>query len=103
MTDEFSLPRFSKGKRPAFFEEDGVDHLLAMVLELATELTVVYSRVDRLEQYLVSIGQLDRAALEALDLDAEAADAQDKRRDLFLERLFSSVRQQAMPDESEPN
>jgi hypothetical protein len=103
MTDEFSLPRFSKGKRPAFFEEDGVDHLLAMGLELATELTVVYARVDRLEHYLASTGQLDRAALEAFEPGAEATDVQDKRRDLFLERLFSSVRQQAVPHESEPN
>jgi len=103
MANEFSLPRFSKGKRPAFFQEEGSDHLLAMVLELATELTVVYSRVDRLEQYLVNTGQLDRAAFEALELDAEAVGVQDRRRDLFLDRLFSSVRQQAMPDESEPN
>lgn len=103
MTDEFSLPRFSKGKRPAFFEEDGVDHLLAMVLELATELTVVYDRVDRFEHYLASTGQLDRAAFEAFEPDADAVAAQDKRRDLFLERLFSSVRQQAMSDDSGPN
>lgn len=103
MTDEFSLPRFSKGKRPAFFEEDGVDHLLAMVLELVTELTVVYDRVDRIEHYLASTGQLDSAALEAFQPDTKAIAAQDKRRDLFLERLFSSVRQQAMAEDSGPN
>jgi len=100
MTDEFSLPRYAKGKRPAFFQEDGVDHLLAMVLELATELSVAHARADRLEQYLAQTGQLDPAALEAFELGVEAAAAQDRRRDLFLDRLFSSVRQQAQHEEA---
>lgn len=101
MTDGSSLPRFSKGKRPAFFEQDGVDHLLAMILELTTELTVVYARVDRLEQYLAAEGQINLAVLEAFESGADAVSAQDTRRDLFLDRVFSSVRQQAVTEDSD--
>ena len=79
MTDEFSLPRYAKGKRPAFFQEDGVDHLLAMVLELATELSVAHARADRLEQYLAQTGQLEPAAPEAFESGAGLVGAQDRR------------------------
>lgn len=94
-SNSLKLPRYSKGKRPAFFENEGVDHLLAMVLELSAELAVVYDRADRLEQFLAQQGVLDADKFSQFELDAEALKKQDAWKQLFLERLFSSVRQQA--------
>jgi len=38
---QIKLPRTSKGKRPHFFEDQSFDHLLAMIVELSAELSVV--------------------------------------------------------------
>jgi hypothetical protein len=91
-TKPIKLPRQSKGKRPQFFNEPGVDHLVAMVLELSAELATVYAKVDTLERLLDKSGVIDRkAALAYLPYaDGEAERAQ--WRELFLERLFRTWR-----------
>jgi hypothetical protein len=73
------LPLDAQGRRPAFFTEDGVDQLVTMVLELATELWVLRERVfvieavasrhgvplrDEVETYAPS--QAERATLEGM-------------------------------------
>jgi hypothetical protein len=74
-----SLPLDAQGRRPAFFSADGVDQLVTMVLELATELWVLRERVfvieavanrhglplrDDVESYTLS--EAERATLEAM-------------------------------------
>ena len=65
-----------------------------MILEMSTELSVVYAKVDRLERFLAGAGVVDAAALVEYELPPEALAAQDDWRNLFIERLYSSVRQQ---------
>lgn len=93
MADKIDLPRYSKGRRPSFFEDGASDHLLAMVLELSAELSVVYGKIDRLERFLADKGLIEPAALADFDLSPEALAAQDEWRNLFIERLYSSLRQ----------
>lgn len=89
------LPKFASGKRPAFFEDKAVDHLLAMVMELSTELAVVYGQQKRLESYLESKGQLDRDEFEAFELTHGAEAELEQWRSLFLDRLFHTVQHEA--------
>lgn len=98
MSTQIDLPRFSKGKRARFFADDSAEHLLAMVLELSTELAVAYNRVDRLERFLVDQGLVSREALDGFELDADALREQDRWANLFLDRLYSSVQQQVQAD-----
>lgn len=93
MPDKIDLPRYSKGRRPSFFDDGAIDHLLAMVIELSAELSVVYGKVDRLERFLLDAGTIDPAALDAFELTPEALAEQDEWRNLFIERLYSSLRQ----------
>ena len=86
------LPRQSKGKRPQFFEEPGVDHLVAMVLELSAELATVYAKVDTLERMLDKAGVVDRAAALAFRPDPAGEAERAQWRELFLERLFRTWR-----------
>ena len=95
MSEKIDLPRYSKGKRPHFFEDASADHLLAMVIELSTELSVVYERIDTLQRFLVDAKVIDADKLAAFELSAAAKAEQDEWRTLFIERLYSSVRQQA--------
>ena len=93
MTSNINLPRLSKGKRPTFFEDQSVDHLMTMILELSTELSVVYSRVDTLERVLQDAKLIDRAKLEAYQPDEKAEAERAEWRTLFLDRLFRTIRE----------
>jgi hypothetical protein len=86
------LPRQSKGKRPHFFEEPAVDHLMAMVLELSAELATVYAKVDTLERLLDDSGVIKRDAALAYQPDAAGEAERGQWRNLFLERLFRTWR-----------
>jgi hypothetical protein len=59
------LPLEASGRRPAFFDEPGMDQLLSMVLELAAELWVVRERVFVLETVLTQQGVTAADAVEA--------------------------------------
>lgn len=98
MSEKVDLPRYSKGKRPHFFEDASVDHLLAMVIELSTELSVVYEKVDVLQRFLIDAKVIDSDKLKAFEPSPTARAEQDEWRNLFIERLYSSVRQQASTD-----
>ena len=82
------LPRQSKGKRPTFFSDPGIDQLYSIVLELSAELSVALDRIDSLERLL------DEKELIALSetenyRPSEAADAERAaRRDAYLARIF---------------
>jgi hypothetical protein len=93
MTSNISLPRRSKGKRPTFFADPSVDHLMTMILELSTELSVVYSRVDTLERFLEEAKVIDRAKLEAFQPNPAAEKDRAEWRALFLDRLFRTIRE----------
>jgi hypothetical protein len=93
MTEKVNLPRKSKGKRPTFFDDPAVDHLMTMVLELSTELSVVYSRLDTLERVLEDGKLVERAKLETYTPSAEAEAERAEWRTLFLDRLFRTIRE----------
>ncbi len=50
------LPRMARGRRHRFFEADGVDELLSMVLELTAEISVTKERQFALERILEANG-----------------------------------------------
>lgn len=86
-TEQSQLPRktTSKGRRPYFFEDPNIDKLLAMVLALAGEISLLRDRLDtherlarkglpgtpeNIEAYAPSDGEEDeRAATRAASLD----------------------------------
>lgn len=91
MTDRTSLPRVAKGKRPQFFEDKSVDHLVTMVMELSAELYSVYGRLDSLERYLAEKNLVDRKALDAFIPDEAGQAERLAWRELLLERLFRTI------------
>lgn len=91
MREPVTLPRVPKGKRPQFFDDKSVDHLLTMVLELSTEFYAVYSRLDSLERYLAQTSKLDLAALNAFKPDEAAQADRLAWREQLLERLFRTI------------
>jgi hypothetical protein len=91
MTTAIKLPNKSKGKRPTFFDDPAVDHLMSMVLELSAELSVVYARVDTLERVLEESKLVDRQRLESYEPPQSVETERGEWRKLFLERLFRTL------------
>ena len=85
------LLRRSKGKRPTFFRDPALDQLVSMVLELSTELYVVYNRLDTLERILEDQDTISHNQLENYKPSNEVMLDRTKRANLLLDRLLRNV------------
>jgi len=89
------MARTIRGKRPQFFSDPAVDHLLATVLELSAELWVSRSRQAALESYLIKTGTLDATEFEDYALPEGDQQALEDWRNEFMQRLFRTVEGEA--------
>lgn len=82
------IPVDTSGRRQAFFEQDGVDQLVTMMLELATDLWVVRERMYILERAAEQHGLPLRSAIESYRLDdAEQAELAGMRQKMLTEMM----------------
>ncbi len=89
-----SIRKTVRGKRPAFHEQESIDRLVAMVLTLASELSVVRERLDTLEVMGSEAGWLDRERLESFRPSPAQKAERERRREEFLGRLFQVLREE---------
>jgi hypothetical protein len=87
--------RDAKGKRPEFYPTPGLDHAMSMIMVLAEELSVLSDRLDSAERVAKAQGIDLAAGIENLELDQEALEAREARRQDFLARLFYLSRKDA--------
>ncbi len=93
------LPKKAKGSRPCFFEDPNSDKLLAMVMGLAGEVSVLADRVDTLEHLLQQHGVLADGQVDSFRPDPEARAVRDARREMLLANVLRIIRQ----DEGDPD
>jgi hypothetical protein len=96
-TDPPPLPLEAAGRRPAFFSPDGVDQILTMVLELATELWVLRERVFVIEAVAADHGLPLKAGVEAYNLSAEQRAELARMRSAMMDQLFRTLNQDHRP------
>lgn len=94
-TEQLSVIRDARGKRPDFYETAGVDEVMSMVLVLANEFSVLRDRLDSTERVIKGHGIDLAAGIEALELDQQALEEREARRQDFLSRLFYVARKRA--------
>ena len=87
--------RTIKGKRPSFYEADGVDYLMHMVMVLSQELSVTRDRLDTLEHLVADKGVLDRSEFNEFKPNQECLEEREKNRQALLNNLFSVMAQEA--------
>ena len=85
------LPLDATGHRPAFFDPDGVDQLVSMVVELATELWVVRERVYALEAVAEEMNLPLRRAIENFKPNAEQEQELAAMRSRLLNEIFRTL------------
>lgn len=97
---EAVLPKKAKGARPYFFEDPSQDKLLAMLMGLVGEVSVLADRADTLERLLVSQGVLPEGSVDSYVADAAVRDQRDARREQLLRNVLRIIE---APDAGKPN
>lgn len=87
--------RNPKGKRPHFYDTQGMDQAMSMILVLASELMVMRDRLDTVERVAAAKGVLLDEEIEAYQPDQAVLEAREERRQQFLERLYYLARKDA--------
>ncbi|HEY9861734.1 MAG TPA: hypothetical protein V6D16_19705 [Candidatus Obscuribacterales bacterium] len=85
------MTKFAKGKRPIYFENPETDKLLAMVLALAEEVSVLRDRLDTIERLTQAKGLLSQTEIETFQLDPQAANEREQRRAAYIARILRIV------------
>jgi hypothetical protein len=86
------IPRHARGRRPHFFEDPSTDKLLAVVLELTQELSVLRERVDTMQKLLDRRGALPSDEVEGFVADPEVEAERARIRQEYLQRVFRVLR-----------
>nr|WP_290226762.1 hypothetical protein [Trichocoleus desertorum] len=85
------MTKFAKGKRPVYFENSETDKLLAMVLALAEEVSVLRDRLDTVERLAQAKGLLSQAEIETYQPDPQAASKREQQRAAYIARILRVV------------
>ncbi|MBT5242218.1 MAG: hypothetical protein HN793_07260 [Rhodospirillaceae bacterium] len=93
MTEKITTPRPAQGKRPQYFDDPNMDQMHAMIIALATEVSVLTDRFDTIERVLEDKGAVSRADIEGWEPDEDAWEDRREKRDQLIRRLFRSTRE----------
>jgi hypothetical protein len=91
---EKAMSRKAKGKRPAYFRDAENDKLLAIVMALAGELSVLHERLDTVERIVEAKGLLSLDEIERYRPDDRVLAEREKWRTEYLERILRIIRQE---------
>lgn len=85
------MTKVAKGKRPVYFENSETDKLLAIVLALAEEVSVLRDRLDAVERLAEAKGLLSREEISAYQPDEAAERERAQQRSAYVERILRVV------------
>ena len=80
-----------KGRNPHFFDDPNTDRLLTMIMELASEVSVLRDRLDTNERLAANKGLYTDAEIESYRPSDEEAAQRSAWRSRFLDRLLKGL------------
>jgi len=89
--DPASFPRTARGRRPYFFDDPNVDKLLAMIMALAGEVSVLRERLDTHERLAADGKRPSAAEVENYSAPRPVADDREAQRAEFVSRILRIV------------
>ena len=84
MSEQPQLKRKAKGERPYFFSDPSIDKLLAMLMGLAGEVSVLRDRLDSVERLAEQNKLFTRSEIENYQPDETALKERAQRRAVML-------------------
>lgn len=94
MSKDIKITPVNRGKRPAFFDDPAIDQLMAIVMSMSAEMSVLYDRVDTIERLLDKKGTLSRDDIEAFRPNQATEDERNVRRNDYIARLFRIIHEE---------
>jgi len=88
------MVKIAKGKRPVYFDDPQIDNLLAIVIALTGEVSVLHDRLDTIERLLVAKDVLSAADIEAYKPDNEVAKQREQWRADYIARVLRVLQEQ---------
>jgi hypothetical protein len=82
------MDKIAKGKRPVYFDDPQVDKLVAIVMALAGEVSVLRERLDTVERLLEAKGILSIADIEAYQPENGVAQEREQWRAEYIARIL---------------
>lgn len=89
-----SVTKTVRGKRPTFFDQKGVDYLMAMTTALIQEVAVLRDRLDLVERVADSKGLVLNDEIEKFELDETALSEREAWRNAYMSRMFAVFEQE---------
>lgn len=83
--------------QPAFFDNPAIDNLIAVTLELGSELWVQRERMRVIERLLAERGVVTAAAIEQYHSTPEESARAQLERDAFVNRLYAALARDTVP------
>ncbi|MBL8644231.1 MAG: hypothetical protein JNK21_09880 [Rhodospirillaceae bacterium] len=87
-TAKVHVPQTAKGHRPSFFDDPINDRIMAMMMALVTEVSVLRDRVDTIEVVAAKKGVMLAEEIEKYIPDAARAEARERQRQELLDRVL---------------
>ncbi|MEH2238638.1 hypothetical protein [Nostoc sp.] len=88
------MAKIAKGKRPVYLDNPQIDNLLAIVMALTGEVSVLRERLDTIEQLLEIKGILSASEIEAYEPDAKVIKEREQWRAEYIARVLRVVQQE---------
>ena len=84
-----------RGKRPKIYDQQGLDHLMAITTTLVQEVAVLRDRVDLVERVAESKGIILHDEIEGFVLQQNDLEARELWRTKYLARIYAIFEQEA--------
>ncbi|GIS85454.1 MAG: hypothetical protein Ct9H300mP6_12340 [Gammaproteobacteria bacterium] len=91
MNSKIELPRVAKGKKPIYLDERSIDNLMAMIMTLTQEISVLRDRLDTIEKLLVNKKSITLEDIETFEPDDDLIKERKDRRQMLLKRVLLPI------------
>ena len=94
MKEKIKLTRVAKGKKPKYLDDGSIDNLLAMIMTLTQEVSVLRDRMDTLEQILENKDIISDYEIDEYVPNDDLEIKRKDRRHSLLERVLLPIKKE---------
>jgi len=92
MKEKIKLPRVAKGKKPKYLDDGSIDNLMAMIMTLTQEISVLRDRIDTLEYMLENKDIISNKDFDEFVPSDDLETTRKNRRHELLERVLLPIK-----------
>jgi len=91
MNEKIELPRVAKGKKPKYLDDRSIDNLMAMIMTLTQEISVLRDRLDTIEHLLDEKETISSNDIDSFEPSDDLVEQRKERRQLLIKRVLLPI------------